>query len=258
MFKVLEEDFNGLLAGMSVLAAVVFVVLFFVRAGYGRFYTGRWGVGIDNRWGWVVMEAPVFVLMGLFWIFSGRTCSWPHVVPFLFFQLHYFQRSFIFPFLIRGKGRMPLSVILMGMVFNCVNALMQGGWIFVVSPEGYYTSGWFASLPFVAGTAVFFAGMGINLHSDRIIRHLRRVGDTRHYLPQRGLFRYVSCANYFGEFLEWTGFAVLTWSRAGAVFALWTFANLAPRADAIRKRYAEQFPESFDRRRIKRMIPFIY
>ena len=33
-------------------------------------------------------------------------------------------------------------------------------------------------------------------------------------------------ANYFGELLEWTGFAVASWSWAGAVFAWWTFANL--------------------------------
>jgi len=68
----------------------------------------------------------------------------------------------------------------------------------------------------------------------------------------------VTSANYFGEFIEWLGFAILTWSYAGAVFALWTFANLAPRADAIRKLYMQQFPEEFETVKLKRMIPFIY
>lgn len=51
---------------------------------------------------------------------------------------------------------------------------------------------------------------------------------------------------------------MLTWSAAGAVFALWTFANLVPRADAIYHRYGEMFGDEFRRARLKRVIPFIY
>ena len=243
---------------MSVLALVVFIALFYVKAGYGRFYTKRWGPTVNNRLGWVLMEAPVFFLMLAFWLTSDRIASLPHVAMLLFFELHYFQRSFIFPMLIRGKGVMPLSVILMGLVFNSLNALMQGGWIFVVSPEDCYPSTWLTSPQFILGALIFVAGMVINLHSDYIIRHLRKPGDTRHYLPQKGMFRYVTSANYLGEFTEWVGFAVLTWSWAGAVFALWTFANLAPRADAIHKSYREQFPEGFKGRNVKRIIPFLF
>ena len=254
----MADYFNYLLTGMSVLALVVFIALFYVKAGYGRFYTKRWGPTVNNRLGWVLMEAPVFFLMLAFWLTSDRIASLPHVAMLLFFELHYFQRSFIFPMLIRGKGVMPLSVILMGLVFNSLNALMQGGWIFVVSPEDCYPSTWLTSPQFILGALIFVAGMVINLHSDYIIRHLRKPGDTRHYLPQKGMFRYVTSANYLGEFTEWVGFAVLTWSWAGAVFALWTFANLAPRADAIHKSYREQFPEGFKGRNVKRIIPFLF
>ena len=254
----MAEYFNGILIGMSVLAVVVFIALFFIKAGYGRFYTKSWGPTVNNRVGWVLMEAPVFFLMLAFWLTSDRFSSLPHVVMLLFFELHYFQRSFIFPLLIRGKGAMPLSVILMGLIFNSLNALMQGGWIFVVSPDTYYTNAWLTTPQFILGALIFVAGMAINLHSDYVIRHLRKPGDTRHYLPQKGMFRYVTSANYFGEFLEWVGFAVLTWSWAGAVFALWTFANLAPRADAIRKSYMQQFPEGFKGKNIKRIIPGIF
>ena len=243
---------------MSLLAVIVFFALFHIRAGYGRFYTRTWGPAVNNRLGWVLMEAPVFFLMLAFCLLSERQSSWPHVLLFLFFEIHYFQRSFVFPMLIRGKGVMPLSVILMGLLFNALNAVMQGGWIFFVSPDDYYTPSWFTSPQFLAGTLVFITGMAINLHSDHIIRHLRQPGDTRHYLPQQGMFRYVTSANYFGEFTEWAGFALLTWSWAGAVFALWTFANLAPRANAIYDTYRLQFPEAFRQRNLKRILPFIY
>ena len=92
------------------------------------------------------------------------------------------------------------------------------------------------------------AGMAVNLHSDHIIRNLRKPGDTRHYIPRGGMFRYVSSANYFVELLEWTGFAV----------ASWTFANLAPRAASLYKRYAQEFGKEFTALKRKKIIPFIY
>jgi 3-oxo-5-alpha-steroid 4-dehydrogenase 1 len=117
---------------------------------------------------------------------------------------------------------------------------------------------WLWSWQFIVGTLLFFAGMAINIHSDSVIRALRAPGDTRHYIPRRGMFRYVSSANYFGELVEWIGFAVLTWSWAGAVFALWTFANLAPRAEKIHARYASEFGDEFTSLKLRCIIPFIY
>jgi 3-oxo-5-alpha-steroid 4-dehydrogenase 1 len=149
---------------------------------------------------------------------------------------------------------MPLAIVLMGVIFNTLNALMQGGWIFYVSPADRYPAQWLLSPQFIVGTLVFIAGMWINLQSDSIIRHLRAPGDTRHYLPRGGMFRYVTSANYLGELLEWVGFAVLTWSAAGAVFALWTFANLAPRARKINARYQREFGSLTQ----KSIIPFLY
>jgi 3-oxo-5-alpha-steroid 4-dehydrogenase 1 len=204
------------------------------------------------------MEAPVFITMLVLWLLSDRTHDPVRLAMFLMFQLHYFQRSFIFPFLFKGKSRMAICIMLCGVLFNTLNAFMQGGWLFYVSPADYYTAAWFTTPQFILGTIIFFAGMGINLHSDHIIRNLRKPGDTKHYLPRGGMFRYVSSANYFGELLEWTGFAILTWSWVGLVFVWWTFANLAPRAHKIYNRYIDEFGEEFTREHRKRIIPFIY
>ncbi len=250
--------FDMFLAVMALVAVVVFVALHFVEAGYGVMYTRRWGATVNNRLGWIMMEAPVFVAMALLWWLSPRRFETTPLVMFMFFELHYFQRSFIFPLLIKGKGKMPLSIIIMGVVFNTLNALMQGGWIFYVSEPGRYPLSWLWSWQFIAGTVIFFAGMWINIQSDSIIRNLRRPGDTGHYIPRGGMFRYVSSANYFGEWVEWTGFALLTWSWAGAVFSLWTFANLAPRARKLRQRYEREFGDEFRRLNRRSIIPFIY
>ena len=254
----MAHAFDIFLWVMTGMAFVVFIALFFVKAGYGMFVNGKWGPSVDNRLGWVLMESPVFIAMCILWWHSGRRWDAVPFCFFLLFQLHYFQRSFIFPLLIRGKGRMPVGIILMGVVFNVLNALMQGGWIFYVSPEGRYPVSWLYTPQFIVGVLMFASGMVVNIHSDSVIRGLRKPGDTGHYLPRGGLFRYVNSANYFGELLQWTGFAVMTWSWAGAVFAWWTFANLAPRAAALHKKYGEMFGDEFKKEKRKRIIPFIY
>ncbi len=253
----MAQTFDIFLIVMAVMAVLVFVALQFFEAGYGYLFDRRYGSPIPNKIGWVMMEAPVFIFMSILWANSERMWGSVPLALFLIFQTHYLQRAFIFPLLLRGNSKMPLGIILMGMLFNTLNALMQGGWIFYVSPEGYYDE-WFAKPYIYIGGAIFVAGMIINLHSDHIIRNLRKPGDTRHYIPQGGMFRYVSSANYFGEFLEWVGFAIASWSWSGAVFALWTFANLAPRAASLRQRYEQEFGEEFTRLKRKRIIPFIY
>ena len=153
---------------------------------------------------------------------------------------------------------MPWAIILMGMVFNSINAYMIGGWLFYISPVDLYRSSWLLSPLFFLGTIIFFIGMGINLYSDHVIRSLRQPGDSKHYIPMKGMYRYVASANYFGETVEWLGFAILTWSVAGAVFVIWTFANLAPRARAIHKKYCNEFGDNYTSLHRRYIIPFLY
>ena len=252
------NQFNIFLIVMACIAVVVFVSLFFVDAGYGKFYEKKWGPSINNKLGWVLMEAPVFIAMLVLWLCSDRRQDLIRMAFLFLFELHYIQRAFVFPFRLRGKSVMPLSIIVMGVTFNVLNALMQGGWIFYLSPDQYYDRDWLTTPKFIAGFLVFLIGMYINIQSDDIIRNLRKNGDSKHYLPKEGMFRYVTSANYFGEFIEWVGFAILTWSWAGAVFALWTFANLAPRAHRIYDAYKKEFGAELDTKKTKRFIPFIW
>lgn len=250
------EGFTSFLIIMAAIAAIVFIVLYFVEAGYGMLFDKKWGFPIPNKLAWVCMEAPVFIVMLVLWSQSERQFSTVPLLFFLLFELHYIQRAFIFPFLMKGKSKMPAGIMAMGIVFNLLNGYMQGEWIFFLAPANLYTTEWLYTPQFIGGTILFFTGMGINWHSDYIIRHLRKPGDTRHYLPKGGLFNYVTSANYFGELIEWCGFAILTWSASGAVFAWWTFANLVPRANTIYHTYKKMFGNELGNR--KRIIPFIY
>lgn len=250
--------YYSVISGMFCLAVIVFVILQQVTAGYGMMYNRKWGPTVNNRLGWVLMEAPSFIAMLLLWIFSSRAASPALTVMALLFEAHYFQRSFLFPMLIRGSNRMPLVIILCGVIFNVINAYMIGGWLFYVSPADAYPVSWLWSPLFILGTVIFLTGMAVNLHSDHIIRHLHRPGDSGHYIPRGGMFRYVTSANYFGEVTEWLGYAILTWSLGGFAFVVWTFANLAPRARATHRRYLEKFGERHARLNRRYIIPFIY
>ena len=62
-----QQLFDVLMVAMPLLAIVVFIALFFVKAGYGLFRTDKWGFSIDNKIAWVCMEAPVFFVMLFLW-----------------------------------------------------------------------------------------------------------------------------------------------------------------------------------------------
>ena len=55
--------------------------------------------------------------------------------------------------------------------------------------------------------------------------------------------------------VEWSGWAVATWSLAGLAFALYTVANLAPRAMANHRWYRETFPDYPSDRRA--LVPYV-
>ena len=167
------ETFGSFLWIMTLVAALVFIALYFVKAGYGMFRSATWGLSVNNKLAWMLMEVPVFLVMIWMWWYSDRRFLPVQLTFFFFFQLHYFQRSFVFPCLLQGKGRMPVAILLMGVLFNVLNGFMQGEWIFYLSPADRYTSQWFVAPQFILGTVLFFVGMGINCHSDYIIRHLR-------------------------------------------------------------------------------------
>ncbi|CAJ0919556.1 unnamed protein product [Ranitomeya imitator] len=103
---------------------------------------------------------------------------------------------------------------------------------------------------------LFICGMVVNIHSDYILRNLREPGETGYKIPRGGLFEYVSGANFFGEIVEWSGFAIAGWSIPGAAFAVFTFLVLLSRAQQHHQWYIEKFEDYPKSRKI--VIPFTY
>jgi len=250
-----ETLFLRLLFGWILFGFLIFIVLLFVPAPYGRHTRKGWGYMIPNRLGWVLMELPSLILFTTLFLVGPDK---PQAVTWMFFLIwvaHYTNRSLIYPFRTRTRGKqMPLMIAIFAIFFNLVNASFNGAYFSWFSRE--YTLDWLYDLRFILGALLFITGVVINTRSDNYLLHLRKRSTNGYQIPRGGMFRYISCPNFFGEILEWTGFAIMTWSPAALAFALWTFFNLAPRAMEHHKWYKNKFADYPENR--KALVPFLF
>jgi len=245
--------FPLLLRAWFALAAIIATALLFLDAPYGRFQRSGWGPTLATRNGWVLMEAPAACVIALCFALRPPTGIVPWISLALW-ELHYIQRAFVFPFRMRGADKpMPLAIPLMGACFNGVNGYLNGRSLTLFGPA--HDATWLHDPHFILGVILFLGGMFENQRSDAILRTLRAPGETGYKIPTGGMFRFVSCPNYFGEIVEWIGWGLLTGSLAGWSFAVWTAANLAPRAFAHHRWYRTMFPEYPGER--KALVPFL-
>ena len=250
-----NEIFQIVVYAWIALAVVTFVVLLFVTAPFGRHSSQNWGPMINARLGWVLMEIPSPTLLSYFF-FTGTPP--PNRLTLIFWwlwMLHYFNRTFVYPFRQRDHSKkMPILIVGSGIFFNLMNAFVNG--YFLGNYGDLYPETWLSSPQFIVGIVLFVVGMLINIQSDNILLNLRQPGETEYKIPQEGFFRYVSCPNLFGEIIEWTGFAIMIWAVPAFSFAIWTFANLAPRAVAHHKWYLKKF-EHYPKER-RAVLPFLW
>jgi len=109
---------------------------------------------------------------------------------------------------------------------------------------------------FIIGFTLFIAGMSINWQADSILRNLRKPNETGYKIPYGGMFNYVSGANFCGEIIEWTGYAIAAWNLPAFAFALFTFFNIGPRGAQHHQYYLTKFKDYPTNR--KAVIPFIW
>jgi 3-oxo-5-alpha-steroid 4-dehydrogenase 1 len=248
--------YQALLWAVFAVSPIVLLALLFMPAPYGRHADRTFGPTMPTRTAWVVMESPsVFLFVAVFAL-SPRPLAPVPLLLLAMWQAHYVQRTLIYPFLLRtgGKGgRTAVAICAMGFTFNCANATLNGAWI--ASAQAGYTAAWLADPRFIVGAALFVTGYAINRWADTVLRNLRKPGETGYRIPRGGLYERISAPNYFGEMVEWIGWAIATWSLPGLAFALFTIANLLPRALTHHRWYRDKFPDYPPQR--KAVIPFV-
>lgn len=236
-----------MLVGFILMAAVTAPLLLHLPAPYGRHVRPGWGPTVPTRLGWVLMEAPAAVVFGVCFAAGGRSSA-GSLAFLILWEAHYCYRTLFFPLILRARhSRMPLVIVGCGMAFNVLNGYLNGRWLFTLGPDR--GAAWLSDPRFLVGVILFAAGFAGHVDADRRLRALRPAGTTGYSVPHGGLFQWISCPNYLGEIVEWSGWALATWSLPGLAFAVWTAANLAPRARAHHRWYRDQFHEYPGRRR---------
>jgi 3-oxo-5-alpha-steroid 4-dehydrogenase 1 len=225
------------------------------------------GFQVNGRIAWMLQECPTLVAVVVHAVIAAKHGLPPlqaSSIPLVLFVTHYVQRSFVYPFAImRSSNTVPLGISLLANLYCCFNGRLQSG-LFFGKPVDFVDET--ANRAILAvGVALFALGMGANVYHDWLLAGLRKSGATTgsgYAIPHGGWFRVLSAPNLVGEMIEWTGYAIACFAVRGTVgflvggaFALYVYANLAPRALSAHRWYLQRFPKEYPRLNRFALIP---
>ena len=262
----------------------------------------RWWFGpqFNARISWVVFESPNLIWACYYLCFCGdpsslyldtspshaqtSIISWENnqlqistnFILISLFAMHYINRAIIYPLRMNpNSNKVPVVVILFAFVITTWNGYLQCFYLTQIEQYAPLTISMSVdNIQHWLGICLFFLGMGINMHSDGVLRNLRKHGPspagkdnkkkeqqttTKHtyYIPHSPFFKYISCPNLGGEMLEWFGFTMACqFSLPSVAFFVYTVSNLIPRAVAHHEWYLRKF-EDYPVERKWAAIPFV-
>lgn len=244
-----------------------FVTRYIIVAPFGRHVPEKdnWWLGFkcSARLSWFFFECPNLIWS---WYYSASiiksngegSCISTNGVLLFLFTLHYIHRDIIYPLRMNSNSqKVPLLVTIAAGLITTWNGFLQCFYLAQIKKDAPLT------LQVWLGIGLFFLGMGINLHSDGVLRNLRRKNNHQlsksvvqkeryqeneiqhaYYIPHSPLFSYISCPNFFGEILEWFGFAMAShFSLPSVAFFIYTASNLIPRGIAHHHWYQRKFDD---------------
>jgi hypothetical protein len=249
-----HQTFNIICWTWIAVGVIIFPILLKVTQPYGRHAKNNWGPMINNRFGWFLMEFPSLGIFSYYLFIKANILNVLILVPALLWMLHYIHRVLIFPLQIRtARKKIPVLIVLLAFFFNIVNGFLNGYWF--VQFAGDYKPGVLINIRLISGVVIFFSGFIINKYHDNILINLRPTSGDGYKIPHGGLFKYVSCPNFLGEIISWTGFALVAFNLPALSFLIWTLVNLITRALDHHRWYLKEFP-GYSKER-KALIPFL-
>lgn len=247
--------YQAALVVAAVYVGASFVFLNLIDAPYGPLdtWSERWW-RIPQLPAWIIMESPAPLVFTTCMFVDDAPKSAAAWILFGLWSVHYYHRSYVYPFLLRGDIRLPVILVASGAFWCALNGYLNGMWVGVF---GDYDAAWLTDPRFVIGVALFVVGFVLNKHSDHLLRQLRAddAGTSEFKVPYGGAFRYVSAPHYLGEIVTWIGFALASWSIPALLFVLMAVSNLVPRARSLHRWYLETFPDYPKER--KALVPFL-
>ena len=246
----------GLVITGFLIAVTNFAVQLCRPAPYGKHAEGNGRCPVYVRFiNFFSNFVPGFVIFTTTYFLSGQNyLGIVNLVLYSLFTIHYLCRGIVSPLAFRYSHSkvtvwIPITTTILNLVYHFTIADFSG--------SAFYCSGYYYDPRFIVGVLLFVIGFLINWTADiQLIRLRKSRRDKDYLLPEGPLFSLISCPNYFGEGLEWMGWAIASWSLPGLVWWLYVESTLIPRARHNHKWYRQQFINYPHRR--KAIIPFIY
>ena len=142
-----EDTYYSFLFLWAFVALIVFIVLFYKDAPYGRHLKQGSSFTLSSRAGWIIMESPAVFGILIFLYMFYQTIGITETLLCCIWLLHYIHRTFVWPLRAKLRGKqMGVGVMSMALLFNFVNITLQCIWIFIL---GEYTDQWLLSPIFI-------------------------------------------------------------------------------------------------------------
>ena len=248
----------ALMSAGFLLAAVSFFVQLCKPVPYGKHLEGPPRCPVPVKIANVIAHlVPGFIFFTLAYFLEGVYFRNPiNIVLYVLFVVHYVTKGLIMPILSRHSCSkisvwIPVAVLMTNTFYHYLNAEFIG--------SANYCQNYYYDPRFIVGLLLYVIGFIIGRAADieLILLRVRKSRKNKDYVvPKGALFALISCPNYFGEGLEWFGWAVMTWSLSGLAWWLFVESILFTRARHNHKWYMVEF-SNYPLHR-KALIPFIY
>ena len=101
------------------IALIVHITMFYVKAPFGRHTSEKWGLMMNNKLGWFIMEFPSLAIMVYFLVFGKNSMQSYAWVLFACWIFHYTNRTIIYPLRIKSTPKkIPVTIVCSAIFFN--------------------------------------------------------------------------------------------------------------------------------------------
>ncbi|KAK7929507.1 hypothetical protein WMY93_005902 [Mugilogobius chulae] len=168
--------------------------LLLIPGEYGR-YARPSARTVSARLAWFLQELPSFLVPALMACVTDGDAQGRRLL-LCTFTLHYFHRTFVYPLLMQTARPYPVNIAVFGAIFCLINGFIQSHSLLHCSDRDQDRDQVY-SLRTAAGVFIFALGMILNIHSDHILRNLRKPGETSYKIPEE------DCSSSSPELTSW-------------------------------------------------------